>query len=79
MTVNSNAKKNLDTLGHQVQSVVSTEYFPNNGNSRVYIELSGNWTKECTLLISSSNPTNKISALCPQLHSVVVKHKVSRE
>lgn len=32
----------LMTLGLQVQSVVSAEYFPHKGDSRVYIELSGN-------------------------------------
>jgi hypothetical protein len=35
-------QKDLETLGHQVKSVVSVEYLPHKGNSNVYIELSGN-------------------------------------
>jgi hypothetical protein len=67
------------TLGLQVQNVVSVKYFPHKSDSRVYIKLSENWKQECTLLASSSNPTNKINVLCPQLHSLVVKHNVSRK
>ena len=43
-------------LGLHVQSVVSAEYFHHKGDSRVYIELSGNGVKSYLSLSSSSNP-----------------------
>jgi hypothetical protein len=65
------------TLGLQVQIVVSASYFPHKSDSRVYIKLSGNWTKEYTPLYSSSNPSSKVNVLCSQLHRMVLKNKVS--
>jgi hypothetical protein len=59
IAVNYNAKNNLDTLGLQVQSVVSGEYILHKGDSRVYMELSGNWMRKYSLLSSSSNPAGK--------------------
>jgi hypothetical protein len=64
-------------LGLQVQSFVSVEYFPHKGDSRVYIELSVNWTKEYTLLSSFSNHAGKADDLYPKLYRVVFKHKIS--
>jgi hypothetical protein len=44
------------TLGLQVESVVSKEYFSHKGDSRVYIELSVNEIKRYLSSSSSSNP-----------------------
>jgi hypothetical protein len=44
------------TLGLQVESVVSAEYFSHKGDSRVYIELSVNEIKRYLSSSSSSNP-----------------------
>lgn len=60
----------------QVQSVVASVYFPTNNNSMVYIELSRNWQRDIFCFSSSVNLKNTVLPLCPQLHCVVVKHKV---
>jgi hypothetical protein len=67
-----------NSLEIQVHSVVAT-YFPHKGESRVYIELSGNWQTCYFSFSSSSNLQSKVFVLCPQLHCVVVKHIVSYE
>jgi hypothetical protein len=45
------------------------------GNSGFNIELSGN-SRKSSYRSSSSNLQNNFLVLCPQLHRVVVKHKV---
>jgi hypothetical protein len=49
--------------------------FSPRGNSRFNIELLGN-SRERSCRYSSSNLQNNFLVLCPQLHQVVVKHKV---
>jgi hypothetical protein len=65
-----------NSLGLQVESVVASIFSPQ-GDSKVYIELSGSWLEVDFFFSSSSNLQSKVFVLCSQLHRVVVKHKVS--
>jgi hypothetical protein len=54
----------------------SKRSFPHKGDSRVNIELLGNWLRVISSFSSSSNPAKQSFVWCPQLQRVVVKHKV---
>ena len=61
----------FNALGLQVQSVVAREAFLHKGNSR------GIGLEESPVPLLIAILQRFFFALCPQLHHVVVKHKVS--
>jgi hypothetical protein len=67
-------KQRATSLGLQVQSVVARVNFPHEETRGLYQTLGERLKKLSSF--SLGNLQNNLLVLCPQLHRVVVKHKV---